>query len=164
MIRQATAKDLDAIMEIVKGTIAEMKKYGNTQWDEDYPNPKVFLEDIKEQHLYVSQWGSKTIGFICVDFDQPEEYKELNFKEESSFMVIHRMAIHKDFRYLGNGTALLEHAQQISVNEGVKSIRTDTNITNEKMQKLFKNNGFKHVGNVHFKNKANAFCCYEKQI
>lgn len=55
MIRKAEAKDLDRIMEIIKATIAEMKTYGNTQWDENYPQKQDFTGDIESGSLYVNE-------------------------------------------------------------------------------------------------------------
>ena len=55
MIRKAEVKDLDRIMEIIKATIAEMKTYGNTQWDENYPQKNDFIGDVESGSLYVSE-------------------------------------------------------------------------------------------------------------
>ena len=43
MIRKAEFSDIDTIMSIINETVEEMKSYGNTQWDNNYPNNETFI-------------------------------------------------------------------------------------------------------------------------
>ena len=72
MIRKAEVRDLDRIMEIIKATIEEMKKYGNTQWDENYPQKNDFIGDVESESLYVSEENGELYGFICANFVEPD--------------------------------------------------------------------------------------------
>ena len=55
MIRKAKLSDLEDIMDIINETIKEMKLYGNDQWDDNYPNKETFINDIKNESLYVCE-------------------------------------------------------------------------------------------------------------
>ena len=64
MIRKAKFSDIDTIMSIINETVEEMKSYGNTQWDNNYPNNKTFIKDIKNDSLYVYEDDNYIKGFI----------------------------------------------------------------------------------------------------
>lgn len=53
MFRLATESDLPEIMVIVKQIVVEMSSSNNRQWDETYPLPDDFLQDINTKSLYV---------------------------------------------------------------------------------------------------------------
>ena len=93
-IRKAVLEDVDQIMDIISGTIEEMHSYGSTQWSEQYPQRKNFENDIAEQTLYVYEVEKgKVLGFICLNFIEPPEYKELKWCSDKKAIVIHRMSV-----------------------------------------------------------------------
>lgn len=98
MIRKANMNDLESIMKIIKSTVEEMKTYNNTQWDENYPLEKDFVSDIKKQDLYIYEVDGEVAGFICLNYEEPEEYLGLNWSSNKKAMVIHRMAVNPNFR------------------------------------------------------------------
>ena len=97
MIRKANMNDLESIMQIIKSTVEEMKTYNNTQWDENYPLEKDFVSDIKKQDLYIYEVDGEVAGFICLNYEEPEEYLGLNWSSNKKAMVIHRMAVNPNF-------------------------------------------------------------------
>ena len=57
-IREATPKDLDAIMAIVQAGKAIMAASGNpSQWKGDYPDRAQFLSDMERGECYVLEEG-----------------------------------------------------------------------------------------------------------
>ena len=78
MIRKAKLSDLDRIMEIISEAVAEMKSYGNTQWDENYPSNETFITDINNNSLYVYEEDNLIKGLVCIDTDEDEEIPENN--------------------------------------------------------------------------------------
>ena len=64
MIRKAKLSDLESIMDIINETVKEMKSYGNDQWDDNYPNKETFINDIKNERLYVCEEDNNIKGFI----------------------------------------------------------------------------------------------------
>ena len=77
MIRKAKISDVGTIMSIINETVKEMKSYGNTQWDDNYPNSETFINDIKNDSLYVYEEDNNIKGFICIDCNQAKEYENL---------------------------------------------------------------------------------------
>lgn len=119
MIRKANMNDLESIMKIIKSTVEEMKTYNNTQWDENYPLEKDFVSDIKKQDLYIYEVDGEVAGFICLNYEEPEEYLGLNWSSNKKAMVIHRMAVNPNFRKTGIASKLVDFAEKLAVENNV---------------------------------------------
>ena len=53
MIRRGVHEDLMPILEITKNCAVEMNSMGIYQWNENYPNRNAFIDDIKNNELFV---------------------------------------------------------------------------------------------------------------
>ena len=162
MIRKAKISDVGTIMTIINETVKEMKSYGNNQWDENYPNSETFINDIKNDSLYVYEEDNNIKGFICIDCNQAAEYENLNWSLNEKCMVAHRIAVNTKFRNSGIATKLMSFCEELALKEGIIYIKTDTYSLNTKMNSLFKKLGYKFIGEVKFLTKEKAFYCYEK--
>ncbi|HGS8948775.1 TPA: GNAT family N-acetyltransferase, partial [Clostridioides difficile] len=136
MIRKANMNDLESIMKIIKSTVEEMKTYNNTQWDENYPLEKDFVSDIKKQDLYIYEVDGEVAGFICLNYEEPEEYLGLNWSSNKKAMVIHRMAVNPNFRKTGIASKLVDFAEKLAVENNVSYLKSDTYSINSKMNLL----------------------------
>ncbi|HCA5265480.1 MAG: GNAT family N-acetyltransferase, partial [Clostridioides difficile] len=132
MIRKANMNDLESIMKIIKSTVEEMKTYNNTQWDENYPLEKDFVSDIKKQDLYIYEVDGEVAGFICLNYEEPEEYLGLNWSSNKKAMVIHRMAVNPNFRKTGIASKLVDFAEKLAVENNVSYLKSDTYSINSK--------------------------------
>ena len=74
MFRLATESDIPEIMVTVKKIVVEMSS-NNRQWDEFYPLPDDFLQDINTKSIYVLEEDAQLKGFISINEDFPQEYK-----------------------------------------------------------------------------------------
>lgn len=164
MLKIAKLTDVDAIMEIISLTVDEMKSYNNTQWDENYPQAKDFEKDIEQGDLYLDIENDEVKGFICVNYIEPDEYKDLKWSSNEKCMVIHRMAVSPNFRNKGVGTKLMKCAEALAIENGVKYLKTDTYSINEKMNSLFKKFNYELIGEMSFLGKEKPFYCYEKML
>ena len=162
MIRKAKLSDLDRIMEIISEAVAEMKSYGNTQWDENYPNNETFITDINNNSLYVYEEDNLIKGLVCIDTDEDEEYKNLNWSLNENCMVTHRMAIDSKFRNGGIAGKLMDCCEEIALSNGVRYLKADTYSINTKMTSFFKKRGYNFVGEIKFPSKEKPFYVYEK--
>lgn len=162
MIRKATVNDLDSIMKIIKETVEEMRSYNNTQWDESYPQASNFAYDIEKEELYVEDIDKEVAGFICVNYIEPDEYKELNWSLDEKSMVVHRMAVNNAHRNKGVAKNLMKFAEELAREQNVKYLKTDTYSINIKMNSLFKKCGYKLIGEMSFLGKEKPFYCYDK--
>lgn len=164
MIRKAVMEDIKDIMEIIKQTIAEMRTYNNTQWNENYPQEKDFIDDIQSGNLFASEVEGKLAGFVCLNKEEPVEYSDLNWSLKQEAMVIHRMAVNPDFRRRGIGTELMKFAEKHALENNIQHLKTDTYSINTKMNGLFKKCGLNFIGEVHFYENEKPFYCYEKVL
>ena len=114
MIRKAKISDVGTIMTIINETVKEMKSYGNNQWDENYPNSETFINDIKNDSLYVYEEDNNIKGFICIDCNQAAEYENLNWSLNEKCMVAHRIAVNTKFRNGGIATKLMSFCEELA--------------------------------------------------
>jgi ribosomal protein S18 acetylase RimI-like enzyme len=164
MIRKAMINDLDSIMGILRKIIIEMHEYNNFQWDDNYPQAQHFATDIEKGNLFISVKENKIAGFICINRDEPIEYKRLKWSLAEAALIIHRMGVSPDYRHAGIGVELVEFAKELSESTGVKYLKTDTYSLNTKAQGLFQKCGYSFVGEMNFLGKEQPFYCYEQLL
>lgn len=141
-----------------------MKSENNTQWDETYPKKEDFIEDINNKNLYVDEFEGDLIGFICIDSNQPEEYKGIDWISDEKAIVIHRMGVNPKFRGLGKAKNLIRYAENFAMNNDIMYIKTDTNSMNIKMYNLLKKCGFRFSGQIKLMGKEDPFYCYDLKL
>lgn len=164
MINKAKLNDLPLIMKMIKTVVTLMNEKEYTFWNENYPNISHFEKDIEEESLYVYKISDNIAGVICINSEEAEEYKSLNWSLNDKNYVVHRLAVNPEFRGEKIGDQLLGFAEKCARNNGVKIIKTDTNVINISAQKLFERNGYKKVGVVSFTGHEGNFLCYEKVV
>ena len=157
-------KDTKDIMTIIKETIAEMRAYNNTQWDENYPQEKDFINDIQKGDLYVAEREGELVSFVCINKVEPIEYYGLNWSLNKDCMVVHRMAVRQNVRKNGIGTELMKFVDKLALANNIGYLKTDTYSINTKMNELFKKCGYALVGEMSFLGKEKPFYCYEKVL
>ena len=162
MIRNAEMSDMIGIMEVVKETIQEMSLYNNYQWDENYPLATDFAKDIKEGTLYVFEKAGVIAGFACINKEEPIEYNDLKWGLKEASFIIHRLAVRKIYRSKGIGEKLIKFANDISKENGIRYIKTDTYSLNIKFQGLLEKCKYTFIGEIRFPGKEKQFYCYER--
>ena len=162
MIRKAAKHDMTEDSEILDLTVNEMNSYNNTQWDENYPQEKDFINDIQKGDLFVTEREEKLVGFICINKVEPVEYYGLNWSLNEDAMIVHRMAVNPDYRRSGIGTELMKFADELALENNIRYLKTDTYSINTKMNALFKKCGYDFIGEMNFLGKEKSFYCYEK--
>ena len=69
-LRLATLEDIAGIMHFICALIPTLHAGGNLQWDDKYPNPQVFTEDIAAAQLWVMSTDDAIAGVIAVTTEQ----------------------------------------------------------------------------------------------
>ena len=171
MIRKATEKDLEAIMDIVSRVVAEMESEGIDQWSAAYPARRDFAADIARGELYVDdETGSdrppaaKIRGVVCVNREEPPEYRDGAWSRDGASLVIHRLAVHPECRRRGVGRGLLLLAEELARAEGIAYLRSDTYSMNARMNALFARMAYRRAGDIRFLGHRQAFHCYDKEL
>jgi ribosomal protein S18 acetylase RimI-like enzyme len=164
-IRPALITDIPAIMQLIKKVVPVMQMAGNYQWDNNYPNPQVFDNDIAHQQLWVADVNGAIAGVAALTMDQDAEYAHVGWDITEPAIVTHRLAVDPDFRGMGIAQALLAQAEQLAAERGITALRIDTNSNNQATQALFPKMGYVFAGEIGLQFRPGLrFFCYEKKL
>jgi hypothetical protein len=103
-LRQATADDVDTVMDLVRRVVPLMRTNGNLQWDDDYPNAAVFAHDVEMGQLWLAEIDDQFAGVAAITTDQDPEYAQVGWDLSEMAVVVHRLAVDPAFR--GKGVAV----------------------------------------------------------
>ncbi|MEE1884121.1 GNAT family N-acetyltransferase [Pedobacter flavus] len=163
VIRLATLNDISGIMDLVKCVVPLMQASGNFQWDEDYPNPEVFSNDISLNQLWVVEIDGIISGVSAITKDQDPEYADVGWDITESAIVTHRLAVNPAFQGRGIAKALMQQAEHVAKEQNIIKLRVDTNTKNVATQALFPKLGYLLSGEISLaKRPGLRFYCYEK--
>ena len=164
-IRLATVEDIAGIMEFIWALIPTLHAGGNKQWDETYPNPEVFAEDIAAGQLYLMSAEGQTAGVIAVTTEQYPEYADVGWDIHKPATVVHRLAVNPIFQRRGIAALLLGHAEIIARARNHARILADTNSHNQAMKHLLPKLGYTFAGEITLEFRPGMrFLCYEKYV
>jgi GNAT superfamily N-acetyltransferase len=164
-IRLATLKDIPQIMDLIADVVPQMIASGNLQWDNKYPNPEVFENDIKLNQLWVADIDGAIGGVTAITTEQYPEYEQVGLDINETAIVTHRLAVSPHFRGKGIAAALLMQAEYEAIERGIETLRVDTNTKNEATQKLFPKLGYTFLGEMGLEFRPGLrFYCYEKRL
>ncbi|KAA6457616.1 GNAT family N-acetyltransferase [Acidobacteria bacterium AB60] len=163
-IRLATAADVEGVMNLVRKVVPQMRAAGNFQWDDSYPNPDVFLQDVARQQLWIAKFNGDTAGVASITTDQEPDYANVGWDLNEPSIVVHRLAVDPSHQGKGIAAALMRHAEAVANRRGITVLRVDTNSQNQATQKLFPKLGYTYAGETGLRNRPGLrFLCYEKR-
>src|ERR1700722_9183923 len=164
-IRPATKSDLSQIMALIAEVVPVMNATGNFQWDNSYPNARVFELDIEQNQLWVAVVENEIAGIAAITTDQEPEYADVGWDINEMAIVTHRLAVSPKHRGKGVAAALLAEAEQEAIRRNIKLRRIDTNTANEATKKLFPKLGYLFAGEIGLGFRPNLrFYCYQKKL
>lgn len=165
IIRLAILTDIPQILSLIADVIPVMKAAGNFQWDNDYPNKQVFIQDIDLNQLWVAEIAGAIAGVAAITTDQDAEYAQAGLDITETAIVTHRLAVNINYQGRGVAAALLKQAEHEAIRRAVNILRIDTNIANQATQKLFPKLGYVLAGEISLTIRpALIFLCYEKRL
>ena len=165
LIRLATLHDISQIMELIAEIVPAMIASGNLQWDNNYPNIAVFTDDINKDQLWVAEVEGQVAGITAITTDQETEYAKVGWDIKEMAIVTHRLAVSPRYRGLGIAAALLQQAENEAQRRDIKTLRIDTNTSNQATQKLFPKLGYIYAGEIDLDFRPGLrFYCYEKRL
>ncbi|AYA38935.1 GNAT family N-acetyltransferase [Hymenobacter oligotrophus] len=164
-LRRATTADLPAILRIVRRVVPLMQAAGNFQWEADYPNEAVFRVDIEREQLWVAELEGQVAGVAALTTDQDPEYAQADWDAAEPAVVTHRLAVDPEVQGRGVAAALLQQAEQLAAEWGLRSLRVNTNSENKATQQLFPKLGYRFAGEITLAFRPGLrFYCYEKRL
>jgi ribosomal protein S18 acetylase RimI-like enzyme len=164
-VRQATLRDVDSVMVLVRRVVPLMRASGNLQWDDHYPNADVFERDIELDQLWLAEIDGEIAGVAAITSDQEPEYANVGWDIHETAIVVHRLAVDPGFQGKGVAVALMEQAEAVARERGIVALRVDTNTQNQVTQRLFPKLGYELAGEISLSFRAGLrFLCYEKRL
>jgi GNAT superfamily N-acetyltransferase len=151
--RLATLDDLPQIWAILQQAILRRKADGSNQWQDGYPNPTVVANDIEKGVGYVALHNDTIVGYVAVLVNDEPEYANLDgqWLTNTEFIVFHRVAVADDYLGKGVAKALFDFIEAYAKQQGIASIKADTNFDNPAMLSLFDKYGYAYCGEVYFR-------------
>ncbi|KUO77047.1 MAG: acetyltransferase [Desulfosporosinus sp. BRH_c37] len=160
-IIRATERHIERILSLCKDCSQNMVNNLIDQWDGVYPNKEIFLDDIRNNSLYiaVSDNSEDILACIVINEHQDPEYKEIKWKyDREKIAVIHRLMVHP--KNEGNGIAqdLVSFVEKFAKEKQYRSIRLDVFSKNLRALGFYQKLGYEVTGEVVFR-KGVFFCC-----
>ena len=146
-VRNARLDELNKINHLYDLSKEFMYKNNNfTQWNKDYPNIEVALNDLNKNSLYVIIYKEEIIGVFTLILDIDETYNLVKDKiNNSPYGVIHRIA--SNFKFKGIFNIVLKYSLT-----KINHLLIDTHKDNLIMLNLIKKAGFKALGIIYTDN------------
>ena len=164
MITLGNISEIDAILQLTKACSKHMRDNGIDQWDEDYPDREIILQDLRTKTLFAYREQNEVIGIVVINERQDEEYEEIQWStcKNDKNLVVHRLAVHPDKQGKGIGRVLMDYAEKWAKINNYDAIRLDTYSQNRRNQRFYLNRGYKELGSVFLKyKKRHPYYCYE---
>ncbi len=162
--RKAIAGDVERIWQILQDAIARRKADGSTQWQDGYPNPATIKKDIDKGYGYVFLESGIIVGYAAIIFDKEPAYETIegNWLTKEPYVGVHRVAVAREATGKGVATAIMKAVETIALQNGVYSIKVDTNFDNIAMLKILDRLGYTYCGEVYFRGTPRR--AYEKVL
>lgn len=149
--RNATLDEIDEVMNAVEDSRETLRLQGNGQWQDGYPNRDDFINDINNGRLFAvtDEEDPNILVGVCALTYREEDYHHLYEGEwltDLPYMVMHRVALKKEYRGKGYGKKLFSVFVEQAKKEGYRSLRIDTHEGNAIMRHLISALGFKLCG------------------
>ncbi len=152
-LTKITTADVETAMEIIDSAKEHLKEQGIDQWQQGYPNSELIHSDAMAQKGYFVVDSGQVLGYLFIDFDGEPAYSTLEGGEwasEKPFVVAHRIALSQKARGRGMSDKIFRLIEAMSIEQGIRYFRIDTDADNHKMQHILKKNGFTYRGVITF--------------
>ena len=145
VIRLAKISDLEAILKITKEAQLRIKRLDFDQWQNNYPNKEVFLQDIELGQLYVYLENATVYAFFVLSKVKETNYQELKWFSSNS-TTIHRIAVADAKLKCHIASKIFAFCIAKSKLLGYDTIKVDTHKKNKAMLNLINKYGFEYRG------------------
>lgn len=155
--RKSVESDINNIMNIIKQTQEYFKEHGIDQWQDNYPNYEIIMNDILKQDGYVLLIDDKVVATVAVSFTGEKTYKSIydgRWITANDYGVIHRLAVDSGYKGKGLASKIFKYIEDISLKRDIYSIRIDTHEDNIPMQKAIRKNGFQYCGIIYLEDNS----------
>lgn len=164
--RKAEIVDIPEIMKIIKSAQNYLKNQGIDQWQNNYPNPETIKEDIENDNSYLIESNTKIVATAAIIFGDDPTYDYIEdgaWIAEGKYGVIHRAAVAKESKGQGIMAKIFKETYNLARKKKAISIRIDTHLENQAMQRAIEKENFKYCGIIYTSGGSKRLA-YEKII
>lgn len=149
MLRKAKSTEIEKVMSVIEDGVKFLKQQGINQWQHGSPGRSDVENDIKQETSYVYELDSEIVGTVMLNtYDADYEKYPTIWTKCSNYLVIHRLAIKKEYRSQGVGHKFMNDIILFAKENSVEYIRIDTHKDNVIMRKYLSKNSFKELGKI----------------
>ena len=159
--RLASIEEIDYINRMFDAVKAKGRIDGTSDWDEDYPNREIIVEDIKNKCLNVLEDKGRIIASISIVEEEPEEIKDLCWESVRSCFLV-RLCVAPEYQGKGIGEEMMKRISIVAKEKGYKATHHLAAEVNKAANRLYKRMGYKDLGIVHA--YETDFVAYEKLL
>ena len=161
----AVPSELDDVYALIEGCTQALIETGLKQWDENYPNKSLLLDDIKNQTLHCCKENAKIIAVVVANKNEDKEYNQVSWQDKSGkHIIIHRLGVSPLHQRKSIGKKLMIYIEEYARKNKIKSIRLDTYSLNPASVQFYKNLNYKELEHIHLPYQPELFICFEKII
>jgi len=149
-LRKAESQDRDLIWEIIQQAIERRRQDGSTQWQQGYPNLGTVETDIEKGFGYVMTVDGEIAVYTALILNDEPAYSTIEgaWLSNGEFVVVHRVAVDEKFAGRGMVKKLFDHIEDFTKEQGIQSIKVDTNFDNLAMLRILESKGYSYCGEV----------------
>ncbi|HQQ99054.1 MAG TPA: GNAT family N-acetyltransferase [Cyclobacteriaceae bacterium] len=151
-LRAANMEDAPVIWQIFQLAIAQRKRDGSKQWQNNYPNENTVREDIEKEYCFVLTENDQVVACAAVIFEPEPAYNKIDgaWLTHGDYAVIHRLALSDAVKGRGLAARFFELIEKFVISRGVPSIKIDTFFDNAPMLRLMEKLDYVYCGEVFF--------------
>jgi ribosomal protein S18 acetylase RimI-like enzyme len=162
-LEKAAQSDRDGIVAMIRSATEHLNQTGIPQWDETYPNASNVDADIQKQELYIVRFNGGIAGIVTLNRECDPEYQNGEWEYRGpDFMVAHRLIVSPAVQGRGIGTKIMQMAEAMLRENGIKSVRLDAFSQNPYSLRLYDKLGYRIVGEAVW--RKGFFYLMEKNI
>lgn len=153
MIREACQSDMNDILCVVRDAVNYLRSHHVPQWQNGYPDEATLLSDIAKKTLHVYEHDGRVVGIANLSCELDPSYTIVYEGDwmtlYPNYLVVHRLAVKKEYLHQGIGLALLQYSETYALQHHKNSIRIDTHQVNHVMNRLLEKLGYVRCGWIH---------------
>ena len=163
-LKRVEENQIDVAYGLIEQAKAFLKSCGVDQWQKGYPSRDSIVSDVADKTGWFLEDGGEILGYACIDFGGEAAYDTLrgSWLDAAPYAVIHRMAVSDSCKGKGVAHAFFQAIDDYVKQQGITSIRVDTDEDNAIMKHLIEALGYTYCGTIWFDNSTKI--AYQKQL
>ena len=150
IFRKANLDEIEKCWDVVCAARNNMIAIGRHQWTPEYPNREIISSDIHNGNGFVLKVEDEIVAYGAVFINGEPQYEHLDgtWLSVGDYVVIHRLAVNPVHERKGYARRFFAETEAWTLNQGINSLKVDTNYDNVGMLALMAADGYKYCGEI----------------